>query len=41
MRSKDMKGIGSKNVEALKEPRHPQNKVYRTAYIEGLRKQKE
>ena len=37
MRKGDIKGLGKKDINALKEPRYPQNKVYRTAYIEGLK----
>ena len=37
MREGDIKGLGKKDIKALKEPRYPQNKVYRTAYIEGLK----
>ena len=37
MRAGDIKGLGKKDIKALKEPRYPQNKVYRTAYIEGLK----
>ena len=37
MRERDIKGLGTKDIKALKEPRYPQNKVYRTAYVEGLK----
>ena len=37
MREGDIKGLGKKDIKTLKEPRYPQNKVYRTAYIEGLK----
>ena len=33
--------IIKKDIKALKEPRYPQNKVYRTAYIEGIAKHEE
>ena len=41
MRAGDIKGLGTKDVKALKEARYPQNKIYRDAYIEGLAKQEE
>ena len=41
MREGDMKGLGSKDIKAMKEPRYPQNKIYRKAYTEGLTKQEE
>ena len=41
MRAGDIKGLGIKDVKTLKEPRYPQNKIYRNAYIEGLSKQEE
>jgi len=41
MREGDIKGLGSKDVRAMKEPRYPQNKIYRIAYLEGLSKQEE
>ena len=41
MREGDIKGLGSKDVRAMKEPRYPQNKIYRKAYLEGLSKQEE
>ena len=41
MREGDIKGLGKKDIKALKEPRYPQNKVYRTAYIEGIAKHEE
>ncbi len=41
MRAGDIKGLGTKDVKALKEARYPQNKIYRNAYIEGLAKQEE
>ena len=37
MRERDIKGLGTKDIKALKEPRYPQNKVYSTAYVEGLK----
>jgi hypothetical protein len=36
MRAGDIKGLGTKDVKALKDPRYPQNKIYRTVYKEGL-----
>ena len=41
MREGDIKGLGSKDIKAMKEPRYPQNKIYRKAYTEGLTKQEE
>ena len=41
MRAGDIKGLGTKDVKALKEARYPQNKIYRNAYIEGLVNQEE
>ena len=41
MREGDIKGLGKKDIKALKEPRYPQNKVYSTAYLEGLAKHEE
>ena len=41
MRAGDIKGLGTKDVKALKEARYPQNKIYRNAYIEGRAKQEE
>jgi len=41
MRAGDIKGLGTKDVKALKEARYPQNKIYRNAYIEGLANQEE
>ena len=41
MREGDIKGLGSKDVRSQKEPRYPQNKIYRKAYLEGLSKQEE
>jgi hypothetical protein len=37
----DIKGLGTKDVKALKDPRYPQNKIYRTIYKEGLSTQQE
>ncbi len=41
MREGDIKGLGTKDVKALKEARYPQNKVYEKAYIEALSKQED
>ena len=41
MRAGDIKGLSTKDVKTLKDPRYPQNKVYEKAYIEGLSKQEE
>jgi hypothetical protein len=41
MRAGDIKGLGTKDVKALKDPRYPQNKIYRTIYKEGLSTQQE
>ena len=41
MKEGNLKGLGTKDVKTLKEPRYPQNKVYEKAYIEGLSKQEE
>ena len=39
MKEGNIKGLGTKDVKTLKDPRYPQNKVYEKAYIEGLSKQ--
>jgi hypothetical protein len=41
MRAGDIKGLGTKDIKTLKEPRYPQNEVYEKAYTEGLSKQDE
>ena len=41
MKEGSIKGLGTKDVNALKEPRYPQNKIYRNAYTEGLTKQED
>ena len=41
MKEGNLKGLGTKDVKTLKEPRYPQNKVYTKAYTEGLSKQEE
>ena len=41
MKGGSIKGLGTKDVNALKEPRYPQNKIYRNAYTEGLTKQED
>ena len=41
MRESDIKGLGTKDMKALKDPKYPQNKTYRTAYVEGLVKHEE
>ncbi len=33
MKKGNLKGLGTKDVKTLKEPRYPQNKVYENAYI--------
>ena len=35
------KGLGTRDIKALKEAKYPQNKIYRTAYVEGLAKHEE
>ena len=41
MRESDIKGLGTRDIKALKEAKYPQNKIYRTAYVEGLGKHEE
>jgi hypothetical protein len=41
VRAGDIKGLGTKDVKALKDPRYPQNKIYITVYKEGLSIQQE
>ena len=41
MRESDIKGLGTKDMKALKDPKYPQNKTYRRAYVEGLAKHEE
>ncbi len=41
MRAGDIKGLGTKDIKSLKEPRYPQNKVYEKAYTEGLSRQED
>jgi hypothetical protein len=41
MKEGNLKGLGTKDVKTLKDPRYPQNKVYAKAYIEGLSKQED
>ena len=41
MKEGNLKGLGTKDVKTLKEPRYPQNKVYEKAYTEGISKQEE
>jgi hypothetical protein len=46
MKESNIKGIATKDtnsldINSLKEPRYPQNKIYRKAYTEGLTKQEE
>ena len=41
MRQSNIKGLGTGDIKTLKEPRYPQNKVYRTAYKEGIAKHEE
>jgi hypothetical protein len=41
MKGGSIKGLGTKDVNTLKAPRYPQNKVYKIAYKEGLSKQED
>ncbi len=41
MKETAIKGLGTKDIKGLKDPRYPQNKVYRTVYVEGLAKHEE
>ena len=41
MKGGSIKGLGTKDVNTLKAPRYPQNKVYENAYKEGLSKQED
>ena len=41
MKAGSIKGLGTKDVNTLKAPRYPQNKVYEIAYKEGLSKQED
>ena len=41
MKEGSIKGLGTKDVNTLKAPRYPQNKVYEKAYKEGLSKQED
>ena len=37
MRKSDIKGIATKDIKSLIEPRYPQNKIYRESYKKGLK----
>ncbi len=41
MKGGSIKGLGTKDVNTLKAPRYPQNKVYEKAYKGGLSKQED
>ena len=41
MKEKYIKGIATKDINSFKEPRYPQNKVYRESYKKGLKNQEE
>jgi hypothetical protein len=41
MKEGNIKGLGTKDVKTLKEPRYPQNKVYEKAFIDALSKQED
>jgi hypothetical protein len=41
MRKGDIKGLGTKDMKSLNEPRYPQNKIYRESYKIGLKNQEE
>ena len=40
MKAGSIKGIATKDINSLIEPRYPQNKIYRDVYIEGLKDKK-
>ena len=37
MKAGSIKGLGTKDVNTLNEPRYPQNKIYRESYKKGLK----
>ena len=39
MRESDIKGLGTKDMKALKDPKYPQNKTYRESYLTAINKQ--
>ena len=41
MKAGSIKGLGTKDVNTLNEPRYPQNKIYRESYKKGLKTQEE
>ena len=41
MQEKSIKGIATKDIKSLIEPRYPQNKIYRESYKKGLKNQEE
>ena len=41
MKEGSIKGIATRDINSLNEPRYPQNKIYRKAYTEELTKQEE
>jgi cell pole-organizing protein PopZ len=41
MKEKYIKGIATKDINSLNEPKYPQNKVYRESYKKGLKNQEE
>ena len=40
MREANIKGIATKDIKSLNEPRYPQNKIYRESYEKGLKTKK-
>jgi hypothetical protein len=41
MREANIKGIATKDIKSLNEPRYPQNKIYRESYEKGLKNQED
>ena len=41
MKEKYIKGIATKDINSLNEPKYPQNKLYRESYKKGLKNQEE
>jgi hypothetical protein len=41
MKAGSIKGLGTKDVNTLNEPRYPQNKIYRESYKKGLKTQED
>jgi hypothetical protein len=41
MREANIKGIATKDIKSLNEPRYPQNKIYRESYKKGLKNQED